>query len=73
VFANWIASRPGHIAYASTMLESSTRTDAQIEAVPDYVNPKRGLKYGLDQYSEDWYKNERPKIAKALLDALGGR
>ena len=73
VFVNWFASRPGHIAYASSMLESSTRADAQIDAVPGYVTPKPGVKYGLDQYSEDWYKNERPKIGKTLLDALGGR
>jgi iron(III) transport system substrate-binding protein len=73
VFLNWIASRPGHVAYASTMLEASTRTDAQLPAVPDYVKPQQGLKYTLDQYSEDWYKDERPKISKALVDTLGGR
>jgi ABC-type Fe3+ transport system substrate-binding protein len=73
VFVNWMASRPGQITYASTMLESSTRVDSQIDAVPDYVRPKPGLKYTLDQYTEDWYKNERPKIAQALVDVLGGR
>ena len=72
VFVNWIMSQPGHIAYASAMLETSTRTDAQIPDVPDYVNPKPGAKY-LDQYAEDWYKNERPKLGKALVEALGGR
>ena len=72
VFLNWIASRPGHIAYASSMLETSTRVDSQMELVPEYVKPKPSVKY-FDSYAEDWYKNERPKIAKALLDALGGR
>lgn len=73
VFLNWLASRPGHVAYASTMLETSTRSDAQLEVVPDYVKPQAGTKYSLDQYAEDWYKNERPRIAKSLLEALGGR
>ena len=73
VFLNWIASRPGHVAYVSSMLETSTRNDAQLKAVPDYVKPKPEIKYSLDQYSENWYKDERPKIAKALLEALGGR
>lgn len=72
VFVNWIMSKPGHIAYASAMLETSTRVDAQIPEVPDYVNPKPGAKY-LDQYTEDWYKNERPKLGTALVEALGGR
>ncbi|MBM3573990.1 MAG: extracellular solute-binding protein [Alphaproteobacteria bacterium] len=72
VFLNWLMSKPGHIAYASTMLETSTRVDAQLGEVPDYVNPKAGAVY-LDQYDEDWYKNERPKLAKALVEALGGR
>jgi iron(III) transport system substrate-binding protein len=73
VFVNWIASRPGHTAYASAMLEASTRTDTQLPIVPDYVKPRQGSKYTLDQYSEDWYKDERPKISKALVEALGGR
>ncbi len=73
VFLNWIASHPGAVAYSSSMLEASMRVDAQLPVVPDYVVPKRNLKYSLDQYTEDWYKDERPKVAKALLDALGGR
>ena len=73
VFVNWLASRPGQIAYHTVMLESSTRTDVQIDAVPDYVKPKPGIKYTLDQYAETWYKDERPKISKELLDTLGGR
>jgi ABC-type Fe3+ transport system substrate-binding protein len=72
VFLNWIASRPGHIAYATSTLEPSTRVDAQIDIIPDYVKPKPGIDY-LDSYAEDWYKNVRPKIATALVEALGGR
>jgi ABC-type Fe3+ transport system substrate-binding protein len=72
VFLNWIASQPGQVAYAGSLLEAAGRKDAQIDAVPDYVRPKPGIKY-LDQYAEDWYKNERPRIANTLLEALGGR
>ena len=73
VFVNWMASHPGHVAYASSMLESSTRADAQLDSMPDYVKPKPGVKYTLDQYSENWYKEERPKISNALVGVLGGR
>jgi hypothetical protein len=27
----------------------------------------------LDQYEEEWYVNQRPKVAKAIIEALGGR
>jgi hypothetical protein len=40
--------------------------------VPDYTVPKPGAKY-LDQYVEDWYMDVRPKVAAALVEALGGR
>jgi ABC-type Fe3+ transport system substrate-binding protein len=72
VFVNWMASQRGQAIYGSTMLEAMTRTDIHVDAVPDYVRPRPGAEY-LDQYSEDWYKTERPKIKKALIEALGGR
>lgn len=73
VFLNWLASHPGSMAYSSAMLEASMRVDTQLPGVPEYVVPKANINYTLDQYTEDWYKDERPKVAKALLEALGGR
>ncbi len=72
VFINWYASRPGQEAYAQTMLESSTRADVHVSAIPDYVIPKPGVRY-LDQFSQDWYTNVRPRVAKEIIAALGGR
>jgi ABC-type Fe3+ transport system substrate-binding protein len=72
VFLNWYASKPGQEEYTRRMLEPSTRADVKIAEVPDYVVPQPGAKY-LDQYVEDWYMNMRPKMAKDMVDALGGR
>lgn len=72
VFANWMASQRGQAIYGNIMLEAMTRTDIHVDAVPDYVRPRPGSKY-LDQYREDWYTTERPKIRQALIEALGGR
>jgi ABC-type Fe3+ transport system substrate-binding protein len=72
VFLNWYASQPGQTEYTRRMLEPSTRVDVQVPEVPDYTVPKAGAKY-LDQYVEDWYMDVRPKVANALVEALGGR
>jgi ABC-type Fe3+ transport system substrate-binding protein len=72
VFLNWYASKPGQTEYTRRMLEPSTRIDVQVPEVPDYTVPKPGAKY-LDQYVEDWYMDVRPKVAAALVEALGGR
>jgi ABC-type Fe3+ transport system substrate-binding protein len=72
VFHNWYASKPGQEVYTKGMLEASTRTDVKVAELPAYVIPKPGLKY-LNQYEEDWYLNVRPKVAKAIIEALGGR
>ncbi|MFM9971570.1 MAG: ABC transporter substrate-binding protein [Burkholderiales bacterium] len=72
VFHNWYASRPGQEVFAKGMLEPSTRVDVKVAGMPDYIIPKGGLKY-LNQYDEDWYVKTRPKLANAVLEALGGR
>ena len=72
VFLNWYASRPGQEAYSAAMEEPSRRLDVKRDHFPSYILPKPGAKY-LDQYSEPWYLTERPKLEKAVIDALGGR
>jgi ABC-type Fe3+ transport system substrate-binding protein len=72
VFHNWYASKNGQEVYTKAMLETSTRADVKVAEVPDYVVPKPGVKY-LNQYEEDWYLNVRPKVAAAIIEALGGR
>jgi iron(III) transport system substrate-binding protein len=72
VFINWYASAPGQETYSRTMLEPSTRTDVKVADIPDYIVPKPGIKY-LNQYEEQWYAIERPKVQNAIIEALGGR
>jgi len=72
VFHNWYASRPGQEVFAKGMLEPSTRADVTVAGMPDYIVPRRGLKY-LNQYEEDWYVKTRPKLANSIIEALGGR
>ncbi len=72
VFINWYASKPGQEVYSRTMMEASTRADIEVEEVPEHVIPKPGVKY-LNTYEEVWYTNIRPKIAKQIIEALGGR
>ena len=72
VFMNWYASRPGQEVYSRVTLEPSTRTDVKVAAVPAYVIPRPGVHYP-DFYKEDWYVNTRPKVAAAIVQALGGQ
>jgi len=39
--------------------------------IPDYVVPKPGIDYP-DTYTEAWYTRTRPKVSKAVIEALGG-
>jgi ABC-type Fe3+ transport system substrate-binding protein len=70
VFMNWYASRPGQEVYSRATLEPSTRIDVKIAAVPAYVIPRPGVNYP-NYYKEDWYMNMRPKVAAAIVQALG--
>ena len=71
VFVNWFASKEGQEIYAREMLEPSLSTDVRQDLVPDYVTPRPGVKYDMDQYSEDWMLNILPKVQKQLTEALG--
>ena len=71
VFVNWFASRDGQEIFAREMMEPSLRTDVRQDIVPDYVVPKPGVDYKVDQYSENWMLNLGPKVQKKLAEALG--
>jgi len=71
VFVNWFASKEGQEIFAREMMEPSLRTDVRQDLVPDYVVPKPGVDYKVDQYSEDWMLNIGPKVQKKLAEALG--
>lgn len=71
VLVNWFASKEGQEIFAREMLEPSLRTDVNQDLVPEYVIPKPGVAYKVDQYSEDWMVNIGPKVQKRLAEALG--
>jgi ABC-type Fe3+ transport system substrate-binding protein len=68
---NWFASKEGQELYARTVLEPSRRTDVSSNLVPDYVIPQPGVKYEMDQYTEDWQREVAPKLEERLQKALG--
>ncbi len=72
VFANWYASRPGQVAFSRAMLEPSSRLDADLADIPDYVKLKPGYQY-FDQYRQDFITGERVKLEESVVQILGGR
>ncbi|HEY4134557.1 MAG TPA: extracellular solute-binding protein [Alphaproteobacteria bacterium] len=71
VFLNWYASKPGQEAYIAGKGTPSRRTDIDVSKLGDYLMVKPGKVY-LDGYAEEFYYNARPKLAKEIIDALGG-
>jgi ABC-type Fe3+ transport system substrate-binding protein len=71
VFLNWYASKPGQEAYIAGKGTPSRRTDIDVSKLGDYLMMKPGKVY-LDGYAEEFYLNARPKLAKEIIDALGG-
>jgi ABC-type Fe3+ transport system substrate-binding protein len=71
VFLNWYASKPGQLAYVAGKGTPSRRTDIDNSKLGDYLMMKPGKVY-LDGYAEDFYLKTRPKLAKEIIEALGG-
>lgn len=71
VFINWVASKEGQEIVSRALLEPSRRVDVPTSLVPDYVLPQPGVKYAIDQYSEQWQRDVAPKLEERLQKALG--
>ncbi|HZR99950.1 MAG TPA: extracellular solute-binding protein [Chloroflexota bacterium] len=70
VFMNWFASKDAQEMWEREMMETSLRTDVPHQ-VPDYVIPKPGVSYTIDDYNPDYFFSKRaPAIAK-ITDLLG--
>jgi hypothetical protein len=54
------------------MLEPSSRLDADLADIPDYVKLKPGYQY-FDQYRQDFITGERVKLEESVVQILGGR
>ncbi len=70
VFMNWFASKDAQDMWEREMMETSLRTDVAHQ-VPDYVIPKAGVSYTIDDYNPDYFFAKRaPAIAK-ITEMLG--
>jgi hypothetical protein len=51
-------------------METSLRTDVA-HRVPDYVIPKPGVSYPIDDYNPDYYFPNRVPVVDRIIQALG--
>jgi len=70
VFANWFASKEAQTIYETQMMETSLRTDISGTNVPDYVRPKAGVAYPVDDYSYRHFSTIRVPAVAALQKEL---
>jgi ABC-type Fe3+ transport system substrate-binding protein len=70
LFMNWFASREAQALYEREALEMSLRTDTPHQ-VPDYVMPRPGIAYPVNDYDPDYFFNERVPAIARLQELLG--
>ena len=70
LFANWFATKEAQTIYESQMMETSLRTDISGTNVPDYVRPKEGTVYPVDDYSYEHYSKIRQPAIERLQKEL---
>jgi ABC-type Fe3+ transport system substrate-binding protein len=70
VFVNWLLTKEGQTAYATTMKQTSRRLDVPVDHVPPNVRLKPDGKY-TPTYKEDMV--EMPPALDALLQELFAR
>jgi ABC-type Fe3+ transport system substrate-binding protein len=70
LFANWFGSKEAQTIYESQMLETSLRTDVSGTNVPDYVRPRTGVAYPIDDYSYEHYAKIREPAVERLQKEL---
>jgi ABC-type Fe3+ transport system substrate-binding protein len=70
LFANWFASKEAQIIYESQMMETSLRRDVSGTNLPDYVRPKIGVAYPVDDYSYEHFTRFRLPAINRLQKEL---
>lgn len=70
LFANWFASKEAQTIYEAQMMETSLRTDISGTNLPDYVKPKPGVAYPVDDYSYEHYSKIRVPAVEMLQKEL---
>ena len=70
LFANWFASKEAQTIYEAQMMETSLRTDVTGTNLPDYVRPRPGVAYPVDDYSYQHYSTIRVPAVEMLQKEL---
>jgi ABC-type Fe3+ transport system substrate-binding protein len=70
LFANWFAGKEAQTIYEAQMMETSLRTDITGTKVPDYVRPRPGVAYPIDDYSYEYQSKIRMPAIEALQQEL---
>jgi ABC-type Fe3+ transport system substrate-binding protein len=70
LFANWFLTKEAQVLYETQMMETSLRTDISGTNLPDYVRPRPGVEYPVDDYSFQHYSEIRQPAVEALRRAL---
>ncbi|HXQ49932.1 MAG TPA: extracellular solute-binding protein [Stellaceae bacterium] len=70
LFVNWFATKEAQTIYENEMMETSLRTDIVGTNLPDYVRPKPGVAYPVDDYSYEHYSKIRNPAVQVLSKEL---
>ena len=70
LFLNWIVSRDAQDMWEREMMETSLRTDVPHQ-VPDYVIPKAGVAYPINDYHPDYFFSKRAPAIARIQEILG--
>ncbi|HUK59098.1 MAG TPA: extracellular solute-binding protein [Stellaceae bacterium] len=70
LFANWFGTAEAQTIYETQMMETSLRTDITGTNVPEYVRPKQGVAYPVDDYSFEHYSKIRMPAVEFLQQVL---
>lgn len=63
LFVNWFGTKEAQVLYETQMMETSMRTDVAGTNLPEYVRPKQGVAYPVDDYSyEHYFKIRMPAV-----------
>ena len=70
LLANWFGTAEAQTIYETQMMETSLRTDIKGTNVPEYVRPKPGVAYPVDDYSFEHYSKVRMPAVQFLQQVL---
>lgn len=69
LFVNWLGSKEAQTIYETQMMETSLRADISTQ-LPEYVRPKQGVAYPVDDYSWEHQSKIRMPAVEALSKEL---